>query len=125
MRPRKAAGWPSSRAAGCFVGMRSEVALSSSAMSLPARSRSRTESSAATSAMPYPRRDPLSRACCRAHRLVLPEILEPIGRQRGVADGRHDRAVAEIGLDGASVITVVGELEPADVPQHVGMNQEG
>jgi hypothetical protein len=33
--------------------------------------------------------------------------------------------VAEIGLDGASVVTVVGELEPAGVPQHVGMNGKG
>jgi hypothetical protein len=38
-----------------------------------------------------------------------------------LADRGHDRAVAEIGLDGASVVTVVGELEPAGVPQHVGI----
>ena len=31
----------------------------------------------------------------------------------------------EIGLDGASVVAVVGELEPAGVPQHVGMNEKG
>ena len=30
--------------------------------------------------------------------------------------------MAEIGLDGASVVAVVGQLEPAGVPQHVGMN---
>jgi hypothetical protein len=29
--------------------------------------------------------------------------------------------VAEIGLDGARVVAVVGELEPAGMPQHVGM----
>ena len=28
-------------------------------------------------------------------------------------------------MDGASVVTVVGELEPAGVPQHVGMNEKG
>jgi hypothetical protein len=33
--------------------------------------------------------------------------------------------VAEIGLNGASVVAVVGELEPAGVPQHVGMNGKG
>jgi len=57
--------------------------------------------------------------------LVFPEILEPIGRQSGVSDGGHDRAVTEIGLDGARVAAVLGELEPAGVPQHVGMNEEG
>jgi hypothetical protein len=33
--------------------------------------------------------------------------------------------VPEIGLDAASVVAVVGELEPACVPQHVGMNGKG
>jgi hypothetical protein len=32
--------------------------------------------------------------------------------------------VAEIGLDGARVVAVVGELEPAGMPQHVGMYEE-
>jgi hypothetical protein len=32
--------------------------------------------------------------------------------------------VAEIGLDGASVVAVVGELEPAGMPQHVRMHEE-
>jgi hypothetical protein len=58
-------------------------------------------------------------------KVVLPEILEPIGRQSRIADRAHDRAVPEIGLDGASVVAVVGELEPAGVPQHVGMNEKG
>ena len=57
--------------------------------------------------------------------LVFPKILEPIGRQSRIPDRGHDRAVAEIGLDGASVVAVVGELEPAGVPQHVGMNEKG
>jgi hypothetical protein len=51
-------------------------------------------------------------------------MLEPIGRQSRIADRGHDRAVPEIGLDGASVVPVVGELEPAGVPQHVGMNRK-
>jgi len=33
--------------------------------------------------------------------------------------------VPEIGLDGASVVAVVGQLEPAGMPQHVGMNAKG
>ena len=60
----------------------------------------------------------------QARRLIFPEMLEPIGRQSSIANRGHDRAVPEIGLDGASVVAVVGELEPAGVPQHVGMNEE-
>ena len=55
---------------------------------------------------------PLADAGPTRGKLVFPEMLEPIGRQSRIA-GRHDRAVAEIGLDGASVVAVVGELEPA------------
>ena len=66
-----------------------------------------------------------SSATDRSKALVFPKMLEPIGRQSGVANRGHDRAVAEIGLDGARVVAVVGELEPAGVPQHVGMNEEG
>jgi hypothetical protein len=32
--------------------------------------------------------------------------------------------VAKIGLDGASVVAVIGELEPAGMPQHMGMHEE-
>jgi len=32
--------------------------------------------------------------------------------------------VAEVGLDGASVVAVVGELEPAGVAQHVGTDEK-
>jgi hypothetical protein len=39
----------------------------------------------------------------QSERLVFPEMLEPIGRQSRIADRGHDRAVAEIGLDGARV----------------------
>ena len=47
------------------------------------------------------------------------EGVEAVRRQGRVADRGHDRSVAEIGLDGASVVAVVGELEPAGMPQHV------
>src|SRR5262249_51155971 len=56
--------------------------------------------------------------------LILPEVFEPVRRQGRVADRGHDRSVAQIGLDGASVVAVVGELEPAGMPQHVGMHEE-
>ena len=57
-------------------------------------------------------------------KLILPEVFEPVRRQGRVADCGHDRSVAEIGLDSASVVAVVGELEPAGMPQHVGMHEE-
>jgi hypothetical protein len=47
-----------------------------------------------------------------------------IGRQSRRANRGHDRTVPEIGLDGASVVAVVGELEPAGVPQPCG-NERG
>src|SRR6516225_11730677 len=59
-----------------------------------------------------------------AWKLILPEVFEPVRGQGRVADRGHDRSVAEIGLDGASVVAVVGELEPAGMPQHVGMHEE-
>jgi hypothetical protein len=40
-------------------------------------------------------------------KLILPEVFEPVRRQGRVADRGHDRSVAEIGLDGASVVAVV------------------
>src|SRR5499427_4773455 len=58
-------------------------------------------------------------------KLILPKVFEPIRSQGRVADRGHDRSVAEIGLDGASVVAIVGELEPARMPQHVGMHKEG
>src|SRR5215472_8875968 len=56
--------------------------------------------------------------------LILPEVFEAVRRQGRVADRGHNRSVAEIGLDGASVVAVVGELETAGMPQHVGMHEE-
>ena len=57
-------------------------------------------------------------------KLIFPEVFESVRSQGRVADRGHDRSVAEIGLDGASVVAVVGELEPAGMPQHVGMHEE-
>src|SRR5262249_31123090 len=57
-------------------------------------------------------------------KLMIGEVFEAVRGQGRVADRGHDRSVAEIGLDGASVVAVVGELEPAGMPQHVGMHKE-
>jgi hypothetical protein len=57
-------------------------------------------------------------------KLILPEVFEPVRRQGRVAHRGHDRSVAEVGLDGASIVAVIGELEPAGMPQHVGMHEE-
>src|SRR6516164_5429694 len=57
-------------------------------------------------------------------KLILPEVFEPVRGQGRVANRGHNRSVAEIGLDGARVVAVVGELEAAGVPQHVGMHEE-
>src|SRR5262245_36668250 len=56
--------------------------------------------------------------------LVLPKILEPIRRQCGVAHGRLDRSVSEIGLDCTSVLPIGGKLEAAPVTQHVAVDQK-
>jgi len=40
---------------------------------------------------------------------LLPEILEPGRRQLGVADGVRDVSLAEIGLQGACVVALVGQ----------------
>ena len=52
-------------------------------------------------------------------KLILPEVLESVRRQGRVADRGHDRSVAEIGLDSARVVAVIGELEPAGMGVNV------
>src|SRR4030081_1681178 len=56
--------------------------------------------------------------------LILPETLEAIRRQSGVAHRRGNRPVTEIMLDRASVLPVVGQLVPAAVAQHVAVNEK-
>jgi len=53
---------------------------------------------------------------------VLPKILEPLGRELGVAHRVHDVLVSKIVLQRARVLSVVRKLVPGRVPQHVGMN---
>jgi hypothetical protein len=51
-----------------------------------------------------------SRMACGWH---LPKPLEAIGRQLGIKHRMLDVAVPQIMLDGAGVMAIVGELEPA------------
>jgi hypothetical protein len=50
---------------------------------------------------------------------VLPETLEPVGRQVCINDRVADVPVPEVMLDGPSILAVVGEFVTGGVPQHV------
>ena len=56
---------------------------------------------------------------------LLPKPLEPIGRQLGVEHRVLDIAVPEIMLDGTGIVTLIGELEPTRMAQHVRVDREG
>ena len=51
--------------------------------------------------------------------LVPPKVLEAVGRQFGVPDRVLNVLVPEVMLQGARVVAIVGELEPAGMPPHV------
>jgi hypothetical protein len=55
---------------------------------------------------------------------VLPEVLDPIRRQRGVAHRADDRAVPQVVLDRPRVLAVVGELIAAAMPKHVAVDEK-
>ena len=57
--------------------------------------------------------------------LPLPEVLEPVGGELGVAGGVLDVAVAEPFLDGAGIVLAMGEGEAAGMAQHVRVDGEG
>ena len=48
-----------------------------------------------------------------------PKVLEPVGRKLGVPDRVLNVLVPEVVLQGPSVVTIVGEFEPAGVAKHV------
>jgi hypothetical protein len=56
--------------------------------------------------------------------LVPPKILEPVGRHVGVPDRVLDVLVPEVVLQGPRVVAIVGQLEPAGMAKHVGMDRE-
>ena len=53
--------------------------------------------------------------------LIPPKILKPPRRQRRIAGRVLDIAVPEVGLQRSRIDPVIGELEAAGMPQHVGM----
>ena len=56
--------------------------------------------------------------------LTAPEILEPRRRKLGVAHRVLDVAVAEIGLQGARIVSLVRQRVAAGVPEHVRVGLE-
>ena len=55
---------------------------------------------------------------------VPPKVLEPVGRHFGVPDRVLNVLVPEVVLQGARVVAIVGELEPAGMAKHVGVDRE-
>jgi len=55
---------------------------------------------------------------------ISPEILEPIRRERRVANRPSDRPVAKIVLDRSGVPPIVGQLVAARVAQHMAADLE-
>ena len=53
--------------------------------------------------------------------LLSPEVLEPVGRQLGVANGMLDVLVPQIGLQRPRVMPFVGQRIAAGMAQHVRM----
>ena len=49
---------------------------------------------------------------------VFPEVVEAMGGKLGIKDRVLDVPVAEVELDGAGVLAVIGELEAGRMPQH-------
>ena len=59
-----------------------------------------------------------------ASHLILPEMFEPIGRQRGVAHRGHNAAVAKVVLDSTGILAIISQLVAAAMAQHVAMNEK-
>src|SRR5215469_5919333 len=55
---------------------------------------------------------------------VLPEPIEAVGAQLGISHRMGDVAVPKEVLERAGIDAVIGELEAAGVPEHVGMSGE-
>ena len=55
---------------------------------------------------------------------VPPKILESVGRQFGVPDRALDVLVPEVVLQGPRVVAIIGQLEPAGMAKHVGVDRE-
>ena len=57
-------------------------------------------------------------------RLILPEGFEPVRRELRVSDRVRDVLVTQIMLNRPCVLSVVRQLEPSRVPEHVWMDRE-
>src|SRR5262249_51090807 len=55
---------------------------------------------------------------------VPPKVLESVGRHFGVPDRVLDVLMPEVVLQGARVVAIVGELEPAGMAEHVRVDGE-
>src|SRR5262249_31621662 len=55
---------------------------------------------------------------------ISPEIVEPIRRERRIADRGYDRAVPKVMLNRSGVPPIVGQLAAARVAQHVAADLE-
>ena len=56
--------------------------------------------------------------------LVLPEVLEPIRRERRIAHSALNGTVAQVRLDRASVLTIGSQLEATSMAQHMAVDQK-
>src|SRR5262249_48656090 len=55
---------------------------------------------------------------------VPPKVLEPVGRHFGVPDCVLNVLVPEVVLQGPRVVAIIGQLEPAGMAQHVGVDRK-
>src|SRR5262245_42600620 len=55
---------------------------------------------------------------------IPPKVPKPVGRKLGVPNGVLDVLMPEVVLQGACVMPVVGEFEPAGMAEHVRMHAE-
>jgi hypothetical protein len=56
--------------------------------------------------------------------VAFPKILESVGRHFGVPDGVLNVLVPEVLLQGPRVVAIIGQLEPAGMAKHVGVDRE-
>ena len=63
-------------------------------------------------------------AICCAACSASPELLEPNGREFGIAHGVLNVAVSKVGLQGASVVPFVCQRIAASVPEHLRVRFE-
>jgi hypothetical protein len=59
-----------------------------------------------------------------SHRSVPPKVLEPVGRQFGVADRMLDVLVPKVVLQGPRVVPIIGQFEPTGMAKHVRVDRE-